>query len=241
MEQIDSKINDIYCSFFMPKKEIKKVLITIHGFAGDKESSTIKEIAKKLTKGNTLVVAFDLPSHGEDNTKLELKECYDYLDRVIKHVISSYNNDISFFATSFGGYILLNYLNKTNIKFNKIILRAPAVFMDEILINNILKEHGYTKDDLNTKNINLGFEKELMIDKSFYNDLLNNKINNINNEYAYNIIQGKKDDVVDYKKNEEFFKGNAKNYRFFYMENADHRFKNKGELESIVNIVSSIM
>lgn len=241
MEQINSKINNVYCSFFMPKEEIKKVLIAIHGFAGDKESSVVRAIANKLTEKNILVVVFDLPSHGEDNTKLELKECYDYIDRVINHVISSYNNDISFFATSFGGYILLNYLNKTNMKFNNIILRAPAVFMDEILVNKILKEHGYTRNDLNDKKINLGFEKELIIDKQFYNDLLDNKIKDVNNEYFYNIIQGKKDDIVDYKKNEEFFKCKAKNYKFYYLDNAGHRFKNKGELEEIVNIVDSIM
>lgn len=214
MEKINAKIENIYCSFFKPQNEIKKVLIAIHGFAGDKESSTIEKIAISLTKKDILVIAFDLPGHGEDYEKLDLKECYDYIDRVIKYTISSYNRDISFFATSFGGYLLLNYLNNTKIKFNQIILRAPAIYMGQIFSNKILKEHGYTVKD---------------------------KILNVNNEYTYNIIEGKKDDIANYKENEKFFKNNIKNYNLFYIENADHRFKNQGEVETIVNIVNSII
>lgn len=241
MEKINAKIENIYCSFFKPQNEIKKVLIAIHGFAGDKESSVIEKVAISLTKKDILVLAFDLPGHGEDYEKLDLKECYDYIDRVIKYTISSYNRDISFFATSFGGYLLLNYLNNTKIKFNQIILRAPAIYMDQIFINKILKEHGYTVKDLNNKKIDLGFEKELIVDERFYNDLVKDKIHKVNNEYTYNIIQGKKDDIVNYKENEKFFKNNIKNYNLFYIEKADHRFKNPGEVETIVNIVNSII
>ncbi len=83
----NKKIENICCKYFYPTNKIEQVVIAVHGFAGDKDSSVIEAIAKELNQ-NTLVVAFDLPCHGEDNTDctLKLSQCLHYLDVVIDTV-----------------------------------------------------------------------------------------------------------------------------------------------------------
>ena len=223
----------------------KQILIAIHGFAGDANSSTIQELADKLRKDNVLVVSFDLPCHGDDkNTMpLDLDLCYKYLDMVVSGVKKEYDLPISFFATSFGGYLLLNYLKNTKYNFAnaKIILRAPAVYMDEILVQKILPEHNYQLKDLQNGVVDLGYEKPLLVANKFLTQLEKDKITTINTNYFYNIIQGKKDNIVDYKQNQKLFRRYPKNYKFYYFPKADHRFKNEGELTKIVEIVENIL
>lgn len=237
---------DLHVRSFFPNNEIEKVIVAIHGFAGDKDSSVIYEIAKEMTTHNFVVVTFDLPNHGENESNgcLSLSKCFKAVNDIDLFVKEKYiGKEISCFATSFGGYLLLNLLSSNNYIYDKVILRAPAVHMDEILSNVIIPEHGYNLSELENKSINLGYGKELLIDINFYNDLKNNRlINNYkNNNYLY-IIQGKKDDVVDYKNNEKFFNDKCfNNHEVYYFEEANHRFKNPGELEKIVEIVKNVI
>lgn len=237
-------MKNMHIKLFKPKK-IEQVLIAVHGFAGDSDSSVITAIADELNNHNVLVVAFDLPCHGKDKKTgtLNLKDCLDYITKVEDYVQITYKNlPISYFATSFGGYLLLNHINNTNQQYKNIILRAPAVFMSKIIKEKLLAEHGYTFKDLQNKTLNMGYEKELNIDINFYNNLVENSLKDFKNTTFLHIIQGKKDDIVNFKQNELYFNENCKNsYKMYYFENADHRFKNIGELEKIVDIVKVIM
>ncbi len=220
------------------------VLIAIHGFTSSLESPIITMLGESLTKQRCTVLAFDLPRHGKlkSNKPLDLYECFDMLCYIENFARDKYNLPVSYFATSFGGYLLLNHLHKNNEKYNKIILRAPAVFMSEILEEEILKENGCSCKDLNNDVLNLGYEKPLFIDKKFLDDLKQKTLSDFKCENFLHIFQGKKDDVVDFMKNEEFFRKYTKeNYKFYYFENADHRFKKPGELEQIVEIVVSLL
>lgn len=59
---------------------------------------------------------------------------------------------------------------------------------------------------------------------------------------ALYIIQGKKDDIVDFDVNERFFLNyNKKQNHFFCFEDADHRFKKSGELEKIIAITETFL
>lgn len=241
----ETGISKIHYVEYVCEKQCKKVLIAIHGFAGDCESSTIYTIAQDLNKNNMSVVTFDLPCHGKDTNvnRLSVKQSLTYLDTIIKYVKSKYINiPISFFATSFGAFLLLNYISKKNEIYDKIILRAPAINMPGILANNILPMHNYSLDYLKNNIVNLGFVKELNIDYEFYLELLKYKLDSYNNTNHLFVIQGKKDGVVNYKENEVFYNKLCKNnFDIFYIENADHRFKNLGELESIVMYVNKLL
>lgn len=236
------KLGNIFCKYFHPKGKLKKIIIAVHGFAGDKESSAIMAVAEALRK-HTLVVAFDLPCHGEEKDGvLKLGDCYEYLDSVLKDTRGKYPNiPISLFATSFGAFLSLNYLKSKPYNFDRIILRSPAIFMDETLVNNILPLHHILFETLQEHKVNLSHEKGVYVNMEFLSDLKTNTLSNIHfNEHLY-IIQGDADDIVDFKKNEEFYKANCSGYSLYYIKGADHRFKKAGELDVVVDIVKRIM
>ena len=226
--------------------EFDKVIIAVHGFSGDSDSSVIKAIAKDLTNHRCMVITYDLPKHGKnDNTEiLNLKECLDSIKNIDKYVKDNYRGKkICWFATSFGGYLLLNFLNDNEYKYDKVILRSPAINMDKVIGSVILPLHGYTLEDLTKSAINLGHEQQLLVDYTFYNDLKENRLieKYINKNYL-SVIQGKRDDIVNYLDNEKFFETTCKDsYHIYYFEEADHRFKKPGELEKIVEITRKII
>lgn len=246
MKVIDQIYKNLHVRKYECKENLKGVIVALHGFAGDKDSSVICALAREMCEYNYHLISFDLPNHGENNSdkSLKLNDCFKALkdiDDLVKKEYGDYK--ISYFATSFGGYLLLNLLSGDEYKYDKIILRAPAVDMDSVLANIILPEHGYSLEVLKQKDVDLGYEKPLVINYDFYSDLLENNLRKKyeNSNFLY-VIQGKKDDVINYKNNEDFFKEKCdQNYKMYYFEDADHRFKNPGELEKIVEISKHIL
>lgn len=239
------KIKDLDTKIYLPAEKIKEIVIGVHGFSGDKESSVLLTLAKKLTENNIALITFDLPCHGKnDNSKpLNLDACINSIGEAIDYAKTSYpNTPISIFATSFGGYLTLAYLSKHHEEINKLILRAPAIYMSKVLEETILPFNGFSANKIESV-INLGYEQSLYIDKTFINDLrkLNlEQLPTINN--FLHILQGKKDDIVNPKDNANFFNKHYKNnHNFYYFENADHRFKHPGELEKIIEITLEIL
>lgn len=239
------KINNLDAQFYLPDNKPKEVIIGVHGFSGDKKSSVLLALSKELIAQERALLAFDLPCHGNnDNSKpLSLNLCIKSIGEVLSYVKSRYpNTPISIFATSFGGFLTLAYLSTHNENINKLILRAPAVYMSRVLEDNILPFHGLSAKEIQAP-VNLGYERQLLVDKNFLIELktLNlEKLNPIKN-YIY-ILQGKKDDIVDPKDTERFFESRYPHqHKIFYFENADHRFKNPGELEKIIEITLDIL
>ena len=118
----------------MIPEEVEEIMIAIHGFAGDKESSAITAVANELNKQKIGVIALDLPGHGVsevDGDYLTLDNCLDDIKRVEEYVKNEYKNvKVDIFATSFGAYLTLLLLTKHGNDYNKIVLRCPAVKMD---------------------------------------------------------------------------------------------------------------
>ncbi len=239
------KISGLAATLYLPSETPKEMVIGIHGFAGDKESSVLIALAKELAEDNITMLTYDLPCHSENisDKPLNLKECIDSVNEAYKYVKSNYGDlDISFFATSFGAYILLNFLSDNDVECKNIILRAPAIFMHKTLTDNIMPEFKYTLSDLETPK-EFGYNYPVYVDKTFYNDLVNQKLDErYISKHFLNVIQGKKDNVVSPKDNAEFFENKCSgNYNIYYFENADHRFKNPGELDEIIKISKDIL
>lgn len=239
------KIDNLDAKIYSPDKAPKEILIGVHGFSGDKESSVLLALSKELTANNITLITFDLPCHGEnDNSSpLDLNSCIQSIGKVLDFAKTTYpSTPISIFATSFGGYLTLAYLSNNNEKLNKVILRAPAIYMSKVLEENILPFNGFSADKIKNA-INLGYEKQLLINSKFIHDLRNTNLDSLRpiNNYVY-ILQGKKDNIVNPKDNEKFFnKFYKNNHKFYYFENADHRFKHPGELEKIIEITLEIL
>ena len=124
-----------------------------------------KKIIKNDTKSDWLVEGYWLsgPAYAATLVKKKYK-----------------NVQISYFATSFGGYLLLNFLNNATHKYNKIILRAPAINIDKVLKEKIIKDDFCKLRANEILNI-----QDIKIDYEFYRDLENNRL--IDN-YNYFII-----------------------------------------------------
>ena len=166
MQIKDFILNGLHTKTFI-NGEFDKVIIAVHGFSGDCDSSVIKAIANELTNHKCMVITYDLPRHGKNDNReiLNLKECLDSIENIDKYVKENYKDKrICWFATSFGGYLLLHFLSNNKYNYDKIILRAPAINMDKVIDSIILPLHGYTLDNLAKSLINLGHEQQLLID-----------------------------------------------------------------------------
>ena len=145
------------------------------------------------------------------------------------------------FSTSFGGYLTLLYNYYYTGTFSHIILRSPAIKMYDVLFYNILTQD--MKDELESNNcFDFGFERIIKITDKFVNDIKENNILSLygNQELNYvSIIHGTKDDVVPISDSLEF--AELHNCSIYTVEGADHRYKNPGELDKVIDISCKIL
>lgn len=224
---------------YLSQESPKETIIAVHGFAGDKESSAISLLAKEMTKEGFGVVCFDFPGHGESEVeadKLTIDNCINDIETVEEYIKEKYGKQmkIDLFATSFGAYIALLKIFKYNTKYNKIVLRAPAIKMDKIFKETLLRE---TFEEFQKRGITkLGFDRIMNIPFSFYEELKQNQILKIyKNSQKILIIQGTEDDVAPIKDTKELIDLDKANFELFEIQGADHRMKKDGELEKAIN------
>jgi len=123
----------------------KKTLIICHGFGSSKESPMIQALQETMPLHGIGTYSFDFPAHGEspvDGSYLRIPYCLENLKEVEEHVLQlSPNNQICYFASSFGAYILLLYLATYPHSGDKSFLRSAAVNMPQIFQNWIREYH----------------------------------------------------------------------------------------------------
>ena len=140
-----------------------------------------------------------------------------------------------------GVSLTLLYNIKKENKFDGIILRAPALKMYDVLMNNIIDSS--MLDSLKTNGyFDFGFERIIKIENNFITDLKNNNIFELYKTNIFNnidIIHGTKDTTVPIIDSIEFCKEN--NFNLYKIENANHRFDIPGQVEQVVGIAKNII
>lgn len=182
----------IYCYFCIPDN-VRKVVIYCHGFGESKER--INQHYEVLNSNGIGIVSFDFPCHGEDKSDdscFNLTSSLDYLDRVIDSV-KKYNVPICLMGSSFGGYIVLSYINKHKVKFDKVFLKYPAVNFYECTKRKLGIDIDYFDNHefytfLNGRN----YSKEAFLE--FMNDDLKENFDKCGNDIF--VIHGDKDKTV---------------------------------------------
>lgn len=234
---VKSKNNyKISCKLWLPKSEMKEIVVACHGFAGDKESSAISLVASNLLEKNIGTIAFDLPGHGAseiDGDWLMIDHCLDDFEQIIEYIKNKYPRiKINIFATSFGAYLALLLIKKRNIDYQNIILRCPAIRMDKILLDEIIQEN--TELFQKQGYVIVGYERELKVNYSFYQELVSNQIMDFDFSVNPNIliIHGDADGTAPIEDSIAFCK--RFNIPIKVIKGADHRFKKPGELEQVV-------
>lgn len=205
----------------------KKLVICCHGFNSGKNSDTYTLIGNALLERNIAYAKFTLPYHAErriDYHDFTLENCIEDSEQAEKIIREKYpNTQIGILGTSFGGYLTLLRLKKFKHDYFAIILKSPAIKMDEIFKTNLasaefeqFKKLGY--------GINHHKADDMRINYSFYEELENNKILDLG-EYDEKILiyHGMIDDTAPYEDSFEFANKN-KNTNLISLENENHRY-----------------
>lgn len=233
---------DIRCKLYTPDDEhISHVIIGVHGFAGDKESSMLEKLATALSLHSKALICFDFPAHGDSpvgEEMLTVKNCKRDLCAVVEYVSNRYPNaNKSLFATSFGGYISLLCADK--LAKMPFILRAPAATMPKVLLENVLN---VSPEEFKRREvINCGFERPIQLPYSFYEDVSSQEtVGNKQITSPILIIHGDRDDIVPLS-DIEVFAASQNNVTLQILHGADHRFKNVGEMKTIIDLVKTFV
>lgn len=228
----------LYCNDI---DNINNVVISCHGFCGDKENGASENLAEKILSEHSdfAVISFDWPCHGTDTCqKLDLSVCNDYLTSVIQYVKEKLGvTNIFSQATSFGGYLVLKYVSEHQNPFKKIALRCPAINIYDAMLTSVLPNEQVEMLN-NGESIITGFDRKIVVTPEFLNEL---RINDIckrdYQEVADSIIimHGTNDELIPYERDKEFCDSNL--IKFVSIEGADHRFKNPGTLEECISYI----
>ena len=237
-----SRSYEIKCKLFEPKDSpVKQIIIGVHGFAGDKESSMLRKLGKECTRHCCGLLCFDFPAHGNspvNEDMLTVENCKQDLYGVLQYARKQYPNAVkSIFATSFGGYITL--LSAHSFPDYPLVLRAPAVTMPKLLLKNVLcttEEHFKQ-----VGSIRCGFERPIQLPYRFLEELQQQEdLSKKKLPQEMLIIHGDRDNIVpleDIRAFTEHHQGAS----LQILPGADHRFKNPGETERILFLTRSFL
>lgn len=235
--EINQDGHNIRCKLYVNKiPDIKRVIIVGHGFAGHKDNGATQKFAERVLSKykDTAVFIFNWPCHGDDvKKKLRLSDCDTYLAMVIDYVKNTYHTeDIFYYGTSFGGYMMLRYLHEVGNPFRKIVLRCPAIPMYEVLTEIVMSPEDMEKL-VKGKPVTVGFDRKIDMNLQFLEDVKAADVRTYDYiDYADDIllIHGTKDEILPMQVVRDFSENNI--IELIEVENADHRFQNPACMEA---------
>ena len=237
-----SRAYEIRCKLFEPEdSHIKHIIIGVHGFAGDKDSSMLKKLAEHCAPYGMGLLCFDFPAHGSSPVNEELltvENCKQDLHAVISYAQRRYpHSAISIFATSFGGYITL--LCSHSFPAYPLVLRAPAVTMPKLLLETVLHITGEQFKQMGT--VKCGFERPILLPYGFLEELEQQQ--DLYTKPLHQptlILHGDRDDIVP-PEDISRYADLQSSVTLRIIPGADHRFKNGGEMETIISLTKDFL
>lgn len=223
---VNNKIN----TFMAVDDSVDRIVIYCHGLGANKIWAT--RFYDYLLTNKIGIISFDFPGHGEDKTDFvyfNLSLCISYLEEMIDYVKIKYNVPIYLFGSSFGGFVILNKLIKTDINIKKAMLMCPAINFCEIIERKL----GISLDYFNTNEF-VPLYNNIKIYKDTYLEFKNG--NNAVKNYEFqnvSIIQGTLDRTVLYDDISKFCKKN--NLKLTTIEGGKHELY--GYDEEIINFM----
>ncbi len=229
--------------YYTELKNIEKIILSCHGFAGSKDNSFSKKLANDYYKINPEigVLVFDWPCHGNDvRQTLNLNMCDQYLSAVINYIQNNLRiTELYAQGTSFGGYLILKYLLEHENPFKKIALRCPAINMYDVLTRSILSEDEFTRI-MKEKIVQTGFSRKIKISKQLLSELHENNISTADfSDFSdiLIIIQGTQDEIVSFDYVSKFADDNI--IEFYPVEGADHTYKDPSKMRYCLDLIEN--
>lgn len=213
----------------------KQVVIIAHGFGSSMQSPTAQMVLNELPNVGVGTIAFDFPAHGAsgvDGDLLSVANCMADLGAIEEYVRSKCPNaKVSYFGSSFGAYITLQYLSKHPEKDGKAFLRSAAVNM-HVIFDNPTEAESFAMAQQGHLIINYG--TPLKLTSKFVEDLKEHDLFEIYRPGASKImmIHGDEDETIDYDKALSFAK--KFDIPLITVEGGDHRLSAEGMPEDVV-------
>ena len=219
--------------------KFKTIVIAVHGFSSSRNSFVFAKISPALKENNIGLVCFDLPGHGlRKNEKLNVKACLDTIKSIENEIMSFYSGPISLTGASFGGFLLLRYLENNKRTYGKVILRAPALEEYDICKNYTLENWKEMIECLDSgKNY---FRDGMEVETSMLEDYFKfNIFNHLNVKEDVKLIYCSEDVSVS---NDNIFKlAKLKNWQLFSLEGADHFCRRPQDIARITRLFLDIL
>ena len=229
--QEDFKINDRVSATLVKPDKIKKplpALIFIHGWRSNKTGNITRSL--EISKLGFICLSIDLRGHGDSDGTVEefsrqdhiedIKNAYAYLEN-LEHVDK---NKIGIVGASYGGYLAAVATNF--LKFNRLVLRVPALYFDEEFKTSTDK---LIKDDTKAfKTWNLTPEKSLALKglKNFKGKIL--------------IIEAEKDTIIPKEVIENYKEiANPKLTKYVLMRDTPHSLETQPQEEAYIYILKN--
>lgn len=242
--EINEAGHNIRCKlYYSDLKAIRRVVIFCHGFGGHKDNGAAEKFAERLTskyKGAAMVT-FNWPCHGDDvKKKLTLSDCRSYLSLVIDHAAQRFQTqELYCYATSYGGWVTLNYILDRGNPFRKIALRCPALNMYEALTTAIMTSDN--REQLKKgREVPVGFDRKVPVSPAFLEEIREKDIMQKDFlDYAEDllIIHGTADEIIPFGISFGFAEDNL--IEFVPVEGADHRFRDPKKMEQAMKAILS--
>lgn len=240
--EINESGHNIRCKiYFQNLKDIRRIVLFVHGFGGHKDNGAAEKFATRLiTKyKDCAMITFDLPGHGNDVKKVfHLEDCMTYMRLVLEYIGQKYQADkIYSYATSFGSYLTLKHIIENGNPFKKIALRCPAVNIYDVMTTTIMSPSDYERLEKG-KEVPVGFDRKVMVGMPLLEEMKANDIRQLDFiDYAEDIliIHGTEDEIVRFDVVQEFADNNI--IEFLPVEGADHRFRNERKMEIAIKSI----
>ena len=228
----------LYCNDI---RDIRQVVVFIHGFGGHKDNGAAARFGEVLLSKHrkAALITFDLPCHGDDvKKKLNFVDCLEYIRMVVADARQRFGTEELYaYATSFGGWLTLNYLHRNGNPFRKLVLRCPAVPMYDVLTTTIMVSGDLTRLSRG-KDIPVGFDRKVPVGQQFLADLRENDIRRYDYlDYAEDILilHGTADEVVPMDAAAAFCEEQL--IEFIPIEGADHRFRHPRAMDQAIKAI----
>ena len=199
------------------KSERKTKVLLVHGLGGDSQENWFPWFKKELEKKNYEIIIPNMPDSEKPVLKNWLKE--------LEPLVSDFTEEDIVIGHSLGGAVVMNLIQKLNLKVNKLFLIAPVtefLFKDKGVEDTI--EDVFSKD-------NIEFTTEFLKAKIDYKKVENN----VNKIYAY--FSGN-DPYISLDQKKALEKVLTANYKVFKDKghfNINERFgSNNSELPEII-------
>lgn len=245
MEILYTKINNTPYKLYKAERPGGTV-VAVHGFGGSKESFAIETLAQRVCSKGLNVLTFDLPAHGERTEGaegLQASLCIKEL-MAAEDYAKSLGSEMYAFATSFGGMCMLHRLERYPDSFKRIVLRVPAVDMDESLLRVAhMCSADFSLEKAKTEGFNITLGREYNIPYRFYEELQQLRCvrhSDVWDNGRIMTVYAQNDELVSPRATEGFLSSNPK-MRSLCIKGSGHRMAEPQQLDEAIGAAAEFL